>query len=152
MSTSDNRNAAGSGLIAPAELQEIAGEKEKRAIREAEAHAMAAEAEQKELQKLFLERHVHPDAERRFSEAVRKAASGGHHKLMILRFNSRWCADAGRAINSFDEDWPSSLTGFAKEVYEAYETRLRPLGYKMEASILDYPDGMPGDVGLFVRW
>jgi hypothetical protein len=29
---------------------------------------------------------------------------------------------------------------------------LKPLGFKLNAQILDYPGGMPGDIGLYLRW
>ena len=76
----------------------------------------------------------------------------GRREIQIFRFPSSFCSDDGRRINNFDADWPDSLTGVAREIYEAYEKHLRPIGYKMRAQILDYPDGKPGDVGLFLRW
>src|SRR3954470_22714876 len=88
---------------------------------------MTKEAEQKELHTHFLERQLHPEAEQRFSDAVRRAARAGQKELLILRFPAKWCADHGRAINNFEPDWPSSLTGFAQEIYQAYDTKLRPL-------------------------
>jgi hypothetical protein len=29
---------------------------------------------------------------------------------------------------------------------------LEPQGYKLRAQIMDFPGGMPGDVGIFLRW
>jgi len=26
------------------------------------------------------------------------------------------------------------------------------MGYKMRAEVLDFPGGMPGDIGLFIGW
>ncbi len=49
-------------------------------------------------------------------------------------------------------DWPDSLTGFARRAYEYYVQELQPKGYHLSARILDYPDGMPGHVGLFLSW
>ncbi|KAA1057640.1 hypothetical protein [Azospirillum argentinense] len=69
-----------------------------------------------------------------------------------MRFPSSYCSDGGRAINNFEPDWPDSLTGFAREVYDNYDRYLRPAGYKLRAQILSYPGGMPGDVGVFLHW
>lgn len=69
-----------------------------------------------------------------------------------MRFPSAYCTDRGRAINNFEPDWPQTLTGFAKKAHAFYEKELAPLGYKVRAQIMDYPDGMLGDVGIFLRW
>jgi hypothetical protein len=29
---------------------------------------------------------------------------------------------------------------------------LRPLGYKLSAEIVSWPDGLPGDVALYLKW
>jgi hypothetical protein len=29
---------------------------------------------------------------------------------------------------------------------------LAPLGYKMRMEVLDFPGGMPGEIGIFFRW
>jgi hypothetical protein len=55
-------------------------------------------------------------------------------------------------INSFEPEWPETLTGFAQKGHEFYEKELAPQGYKVRAQILDFPGGMPGDVGIFLRW
>ena len=49
-------------------------------------------------------------------------------------------------------DWPNSLEGFAKKAYEFYVAELKPLGFKLTAQVLDYPEGMPGNIGLFLSW
>jgi hypothetical protein len=49
-------------------------------------------------------------------------------------------------------DWPDSLEGFAKKAYEFYQKELRPLGYKLHAQVIDFPGGMPGEIGLFLKW
>jgi hypothetical protein len=44
------------------------------------------------------------------------------------------------------------LTGFAQRAYEFWQKELEPKGYKLHAQVLDFPGGMPGDVGMFLRW
>jgi hypothetical protein len=29
---------------------------------------------------------------------------------------------------------------------------LKPLGYHVSAQVLDYPEGMPGKIGIFLSW
>ncbi|HEY1385112.1 MAG TPA: hypothetical protein VGF43_15935, partial [Dongiaceae bacterium] len=57
-----------------------------------------------------------------------------------------------RRINNMEPDWPNSLEGFAKKAYEYYMAELKPLGFKLHAQVLDYPGGMPGDIGMYLRW
>lgn len=47
---------------------------------------------------------------------------------------------------------PNSPKGFGKTAYQFFEKELEPLGYTVRAEIVSYPDGMLGDVGLFIRW
>jgi hypothetical protein len=60
--------------------------------------------------------------------------------------------DSGRSITSHSADWPSHLTGFAARAYAAFQAQLAPRGFTMGAQIIDYPGGMPGDVGMFLHW
>jgi hypothetical protein len=72
--------------------------------------------------------------------------------VLALRFSCEHCTDRGRAINSFEPDWPKTLTGFAQCAYEFWQKELEPQGYKLRAQIIDFLGGMPGDVGIFLRW
>jgi hypothetical protein len=51
-----------------------------------------------------------------------------------------------------DPDWPATLRGEAAEVYLRWSQDLKPHGFHLAARILDFPCGMPGDVGLFLVW
>ena len=88
----------------------------------------------------------------RVSAVIRRAAEQGQHEVVVMRFPAVWTNDHGRRINNSEPDWPASLEGFAKRGYDFYEKDLKPLGYKLRAQILSYPDGMPGEVGLFLEW
>jgi len=35
---------------------------------------------------------------------------------------------------------------------EVWEENLKPLGFGLRAEVIDYPHGMPGDVGLYCHW
>ena len=70
----------------------------------------------------------------------------------MITFPASYCNDGGRRINNSEPDWPNSLEGFAKKAYEFYEKELKPLGYQAHVEIIDYPGGMPGNVGMFLKW
>lgn len=141
-----------SELISTKELQRITEEKELQKLREALETKKKIETDAAEVHKAFMERDIRPDAKQRITTAVRRAAERGERRVMIMRFPSSWCTDHGRAINNFESDWPSTLTGFAQRAYEYYKKEVQPEGYKLQAQILDYPGGMPGDVGIFLAW
>ena len=140
------------GMIKPEDLRKITEDKEMAELRQALEHKKTIEAEQKDVYQAFLNQHVHPEAKARVTAAVRRAAERGEKELQVMQFSSEFCTDSGRSINNFEPDWPETLTGFAKEAYDAWDEHLRPLGYKLRAQILDYPNGMPGDVGLILYW
>jgi hypothetical protein len=70
----------------------------------------------------------------------------------MFSFPASYFNDGGRRINNNEPDWPVSLEGHAKRAYAYFEKKLRPLGYKVRVEILDYPGGMPGNVGFFLSW
>ncbi|MGH6896082.1 MAG: hypothetical protein ACREJ5_06000 [Geminicoccaceae bacterium] len=104
------------------------------------------------MREAFMAREIHPEVFDRLSRVVKAAAERGEREVLVLRFSSEFCTDGGRAINSFDPDWPGTLTGFAKRAHEFWEKELAPQGYKVRAQIMDFPGGVPGDAGIFLRW
>jgi len=36
--------------------------------------------------------------------------------------------------------------------YEFWHDHLRTLGFNLKAEVLEYPEGMPGDIGLILGW
>ena len=80
------------------------------------------------------------------------AAMNGETEHLMLRFPSELCSDGGRAINAPDPDWPRTLRGEPAEVYLRWERDLRPRGFHIAARIMSFPDGFPGDVGLYLIW
>ena len=140
------------GLIKPDELKRIADDIEMAKAREALEKKRKADHERNDFRDSFMSREIQPEVFERLSRLVKGAAERGEHEVMVLRFPSAYCTDGGRAINSFEPEWPQTLTGFAKKAHEFYEKELASLGYKVRAQIMDYPGGMPGEVGLFLRW
>ena len=83
---------------------------------------------------------------------VTRAAEEGQTEVQIYRFPNGLCTDRGRAINNIEGDWETTLTARPKLAYEFWRDHLRPLGFGLKAEILDYPGGMPGDVGFSLTW
>jgi len=83
---------------------------------------------------------------------LRSAAQRGVSELMVMRFPTALCTDKGRAINNSDKDWPDTLTGRPRQAYEFWRDQLRPTGFRLKAMIVEWPGGLPGDVGFFLQW
>ena len=139
-------------IIKPGDLQKAAQEKEMARAREiAEADKRRLD-ERHQLQEAFMSRQLHPDVKTRVSTALRAAAERGETHLRVITFPSELCSDGGRAINNADPNWPKTLIGFAARAYEFYQKELQPHGYRLRAEILDFPGGMPGEVGITLAW
>ncbi|MFG1479395.1 hypothetical protein V5F53_12130 [Xanthobacter sp. V4C-4] len=83
---------------------------------------------------------------------MKLAAQRGETEIMVMRFPNALCTDKGRAINNAEEGWPDSLTGRPRQAYELWRDHLRAGHYKLKALIVDWPNGVPGDVGFFLSW
>lgn len=138
--------------VSAAELRQHIAELEAEKMRIlAEKRAKADEAMDRMAQD-FVHQHLSEDELDDLRSKVRHAVDNGHMEVMVMRFPSRLCSDKGRAINNALENWPQTLPGKAADLYALWEERARPAGYKLRAMIIDYPGGMPGDVGLFLNW
>ena len=141
-----------STVLRPEDLRKIAEDKEMAKVRETLERKKKEEEEDQHLRQSFMQEDIRPNVMELLNAAVRRAAEQNQNEIMVMSFPSAWCSDHGRAINNAAPDWPGSLQGRARKGIEFYEQHLKPLGYKVRAQILNYPDGMPGDVGLFLSW
>ena len=139
-------------LMRPEDLRKISDDEDMAKAKKALERMKVEEDERAGLREIFMSRGIHPEAKTRINNAIRRAAQSGEHQLLALKFPASYCNDQGRRINNLEPDWPSSLEGFAKKAYDYSMAELRPLGFKLNAQILDYPGGMPGDIGLYLRW
>jgi hypothetical protein len=152
--SSERPQSAPAGAFSAADL--------KRRMAEREAAKAAEELrrmrEQEEQQKAVMaEFHKPPErtAEQLMQsimQLVGKAADRGQSEVQVYRFPSDLCSDRGRRINNGEADWPQSLEGRPKLGYEFWRDHLQPLGFGLKAEVLDYPGGMPGDIGFFLTW
>ena len=85
-------------------------------------------------------------------QIVNQAAERGQSEVQVYRFPSGLCSDRARRINNSEPGWEETLQGRPKLGYEFWRDYLRPLGFGLKAEILDYPGGMPGDVGFILTW
>jgi len=83
---------------------------------------------------------------------LRAAAARGQTELMVMRFPNTLCTDKGRALNNADPTWPETLTGRPRQAYELWRDQLRAAGFRLNAMIIEWPGGLPGDIGFFLRW
>jgi hypothetical protein len=83
---------------------------------------------------------------------IERAAGNGLTEVQVFRFPNQLCTDRGRAINQQEAGWEKTLTGVPKEIYELWHRHFRDRGYKLRVQIIDFPGGMPGDVGMTLSW
>jgi hypothetical protein len=130
------------------------------AVREADkasAARRARTAEEAE-KKALLDKLAKPsgvsDEERmkRAAAIIKRAADNNLTEVFVGRFPNTLCTDRGRAINQQEAGWEKTLTGLPKELYEFWQRHLKPRGYKLKCQIIDFPGGMPGDVGITLSW
>jgi hypothetical protein len=148
--------AADKGFSLPSAQQVM----EKLALAEAEKASAAArkQSDAEGEKKMLLEKLTKPsgvsdeEALRRVAAIIERAVSNGLTEVQVYRFPNALCTDRGRAINQQEPGWETTLTGLPKEMYQFWERQLRPRGYKIRVQIVDFPDGMPGDVGITLKW
>jgi hypothetical protein len=114
----------------------------------------AAEAEKKALLEKFAKPSGVSDEDRlqRAAAIIKRASANGLTEVEVVRFPNQLCTDRGRAINQGEPGWEKTLTGLPKELYGFWEKYLKPRGYKLAVRIVDFPGGMPGDIGMTLKW
>ena len=123
----------------------------------ASAAMKAHEAAEKEKQEM-LDRLTHPSGLsddqviEKASAIVNRAVENGLTSVQVFRFPHTICSDNGRAINQAEAGWEKTLTGIPKEIYEFWKRQLQPRGYHIRYETINYPGGMPGDIGIFLSW
>lgn len=126
--------------------REMEAMEKQRAAREAEQAKLAALAEE------FLKSEISEKETVMIRRLVMNAVQDGKLEAQVYSFPSDLCSDGGRAINNGEPHWPETLRGKAKALYERYQTIAKPAGYRLKASIITFPGGIPGDVGFFLNW
>jgi hypothetical protein len=89
---------------------------------------------------------------KRASTVIQRAVRNGLHEVQVYRFPNILCTDRGRAINQMESGWEKTLTGVPEEIYQLWRDYLQPRGYKIAYQIIDFPGGVPGDIGITLSW
>jgi hypothetical protein len=133
---------------------------QKIAMAEAEkaTEAMRVHARQEAEKKALIDRLSKPsglsddEVMKKAATIIDRAAKNGLTEVEVYRFPNSLCTDRGRAINQQEPGWEETLTGIPKEIYQFWDRCLRPLDYRLRAQIVDFSGGVPGDVGIVLKW
>jgi CBS domain-containing protein len=137
---------------AAADFRRLAADFENRETRRREDQRHSAEETRQHEAAELIGKHISEESWRNLIHGARTAAEQGLKEFQLLRFPSQLCSDGGRAVNAPDPDWPATLRGEAAEVFLRWSHDLKPQGFHLAARVLDFPDGVPGDIGLFLIW
>ncbi|WP_027517205.1 hypothetical protein [Bradyrhizobium sp. WSM1417] len=116
--------------------------------------AAAAEAEKRAL----IERLSKPSGKseeekiKLASTIIQRAVRNGLTEVQVYRFPNTLCTDRGRAINQMEAGWEKTLMGIPREIFELWTEYLKPRGYRIGYQVIDFPDGVPGDIGVTISW
>src|SRR5215813_13024041 len=154
---SENRTATspgGTGSLSAADLRRRMAEREAAKAAEELRHKQDQEEKQKAVMAEF---HKPPERTpeqvmQLVIQLVNRAAERGQSEVQVYRFPNSLCSDHGRRINNSESGWETTLEGRPKAAYEFWHDHLRPLGFHLTAEVLEYPGGMPGDIGFFLTW
>jgi hypothetical protein len=141
----DTTQTAGTGTFSAADLRRRMAEREAAKAAEELQHMREQDEKQKAVMAEF---HKPPDRTpeqvmQLVTTLVNHAAEAGQTEVQVYRFPNALCKDRGRAINNFEADWDKTLEGRPRLGYEFWHDHLR-------AEVLEYPGGMPGDIGFFL--
>jgi hypothetical protein len=134
---------------------------EKLALAEAEkaSEEMRKQARADAEKKALIDRLTKPSgvsdeqALKKVAMIVQRAVKNGLTEVEVFRFPNMMCTDRGRAINNnLEAGWEETLTGLPKEMYLFWERQLKPRGYKVRFQVVDFSGGVPGDIGITLRW
>jgi hypothetical protein len=147
-------NPAPAGVFSAADIKRRMAEREMQKA----AEELQRMREQEEKQKAVMAEFHQPPTRtpdqlmQLLMQLVSQAAERGQSEVQVYRFPNALCSDRGRKINNSEPEWHDTLEGRPKAGYEFWREHLRPLGFGLKAEVLEYPGGMPGDIGFFLMW
>jgi hypothetical protein len=86
------------------------------------------------------------------STVIQRAVRNGLTEVLVYRFPHTLCTDNGRAINQQEPGWEKTLTGIPEEIFKLWSDYLKPRGYRIRYQVIDFPAGLPGDIGIVIAW
>jgi CBS domain-containing protein len=135
-----------------ADFHRLVGDYEQKETQHRDEERRAAAEQRRKQTAELIDRHISDVSWRNLIHQARQVAEHGGKEFMLFRFPSQLCSDGGRAVNVGDANWPTTLRGEAAEAYLRWERDLKLQGFHLAARVLDFPGGMPGDIGLFLIW
>jgi hypothetical protein len=153
---SDERNTAPTGpaMFSAADLRRRMAEREAAKAAEELRRKQAHDEQQKAVMAEFYKPPERTPEQllQQVMRLVDHAAESGQSEVQVYRFPNSMCTDRGRRINNSEPDWPDTLQGRPRDGYEFWRDHLHPLGFGLRAEVLEYPGGMPGDIGFILSW
>jgi hypothetical protein len=136
------------------EIQKQAAIKEAEKADQLARAAAAAETEKRALiERLGKPSGLSEDEKVRLaSTVIQRAVRNGLTEVQVYRFPNLLCTDNGRAINQMEAGWEKTLTGIPKEIFQLWTDYLKSKGYRIRYQIIDFPGGVPGDIGITISW
>lgn len=89
---------------------------------------------------------------KRAAAIIHREVNKGLTEIEVGRFPNTLFTDHGRAINQQEPGWEGTLTGLPKELFEFWKKHMQARGYRLKVQIVDWPGGMPGDIGMSLSW
>ncbi len=148
----DDIERRGDGELSVNDFRHLVARHVDRLISDRRRQREIADEQRRHNLRLMIDTHISEKGWNGVVHAAREAAERGETEFLLLRFPSTLCSDGGRAVNAPDPEWPRTLRGAAAEMYLRWERELRPRGFHILARVLDFLDGLPGDIGLFLSW
>ncbi|MGZ8323003.1 MAG: hypothetical protein ACXW3N_07875 [Rhodoplanes sp.] len=124
---------------------------EEETVHRQEAHRLALDKRNHEVNELLAADLTEAKWQHMLHDA-RIAAGKGEKEHLLLKFPCELCTDRGRAVNVPDPSWPATIRGLPAQVFLRWKQELRNRGFRLQARVIDFPDGVPGHVGLFLVW
>lgn len=140
------------GPLSAEDLRKRMAERELEEAKKAIEKQKKAQSEEAEFKDFFMRGEITDEERERFRNRVLALAERGETEACVMTFPSSFCSDGGRAINNFEADWHKTLIGRAATAFELWDRNAKPLGYKLQARVLSYPNGIIGDIGLYITW
>lgn len=139
-------------MISADDLRGLVQEFKAREAAEAQQRGQAEQESRKREAEEVADQHLDQAHLHTLVNSMREAAKKGQQEIMALRIPSEACSDGGRAVDVNEEGWSDTLRGQAADLYRFWNDELRPQGIRLRATVLDWPNGMIGDIGLFLTW
>ncbi|MDE2579325.1 MAG: CBS domain-containing protein [Hyphomicrobiales bacterium] len=133
-------------------LRASVGDFERRRDDERRSAAQSLRSEREALVRQLLNEGLSDAEWAGLASEAKSAAANGLTQCVVQRFPAALCVDGGRAINVPEPDWPQTLRGKPSLFYARWRDELRPLGFRLGARIVTFPDGLPGDVEMTLVW